>query len=72
LAKVARQHTMKPPNRIAKNRNETTMSDNDQFVKKIRQEFAKFETAMEELNILKQVAQDLKNFREMIVVKKYD
>jgi len=47
------------------------MSD-DEFVSKIRQEFAKFETTMEELNVLKQVAQDLKNFREMIVVKKYD
>jgi len=48
------------------------MSDNDQFVKKIRQEFAKFENTMEELSALKQVAQDLRNFREMIVVKKYD
>ncbi len=49
------------------------MSDgNDQFVNKIRQEFAKFETTMEELDTLKQVAQDLKNFRQMIVLKRYD
>jgi hypothetical protein len=49
-----------------------TMSDKDQFITKIRQEFAKFETTMEELNVLKQVAQDLKNFREMMIFKKYD
>ncbi len=46
--------------------------NNDQFISKIRQEFAKFETTMEELDALKRVAQDLKNFREMIVLKKFD
>ncbi len=49
------------------------MSDNnDQFINKIRQEFTKFETTMEELDALKQVARDLKNFREMIVLRRYD
>ena len=48
------------------------MSENDRFLKKIREEFANFERTMEELRTLKQVAQDLKNFREMINVKKYD
>jgi hypothetical protein len=48
------------------------MSENDQFISKIREEFASFESTMEELRTLKQVAQDLKNFREMIRLKKYD
>ena len=48
------------------------MDENKRFLKKIREEFAKFERTMEELHFLKQVAQDLKNFREMIKLKKYD
>jgi len=48
------------------------MDENERFVKKIREEFAKFEKTMEELHFLKQVAQDLKNFREMMQLKKYD
>jgi|YelNatPaOPRAMG01_1025707.scaffolds.fasta_scaffold00037_19 hypothetical protein len=39
---------------------------------KIQEEFVKFEKAMEELHILRQVAQDLKSFREMMKLKKYD
>jgi len=48
------------------------MDENERFVKKIREEFAKFERTMEELHFLKQVANDLKSFREMIKLKKYD
>jgi hypothetical protein len=48
------------------------MDEDERFVKKIREEFAKFERTMEELHFLKQVAQDLRNFREMIKLKKYD
>jgi protein subunit release factor A len=48
------------------------MNENDRFIKKIRKEFAKFERTMEELHFLKQVSQDLKSFKEMIKLKKYD
>jgi hypothetical protein len=48
------------------------MDGSERFVKKIREEFARFESTMEELHFLRQVAQDLKNFREMIKLKKYD
>jgi len=48
------------------------MDENELFVKKIREEFAKFERTMEELHFLKRVAHDLKSFREMIKLKKYD
>jgi len=48
------------------------MSKKEHPVQKIWKEFAKFESTMEELRFLKLVAQDLKNFREMIKLKKYD
>jgi hypothetical protein len=49
-----------------------SMSKSEHFQQKIRDEFVKFERTMEELHFLRQVAQDLKNFREMIKLKKYD
>jgi len=48
------------------------MDKNERSLKRIREEFAKFERTMEELHFLKQVAQDLRNFREMLKLKKYD
>ncbi|MDI6904356.1 MAG: hypothetical protein QMD13_02525 [Candidatus Bathyarchaeia archaeon] len=48
------------------------MGQNEHSLQKIREEFAKFEKTMEELYFLKLVAQDLKSFREMIKLKKYD
>ena len=39
---------------------------------KIREEFAKFESTMEELQFLRLVAQDLKSFRQMIKLRRYD
>jgi len=48
------------------------MGENDRALQKIREEFAKFETAMEELHSLKLIARDLRNFREMAKLKKYD
>jgi hypothetical protein len=48
------------------------MDNTESFILKIHEEFAKFERTMEELYFLKRVAQDLKNFREMLKIKKYD
>ncbi|MCW4047390.1 MAG: hypothetical protein NWE99_07510 [Candidatus Bathyarchaeota archaeon] len=36
------------------------------------EQIAKFEKTMEELHLLKNVSQDLKNYRKMIKLKKYD
>jgi hypothetical protein len=41
-------------------------------MQKIREEFEKFEKTMEELHLLRLVAQDLRSFKGMIKVKKYD
>jgi hypothetical protein len=40
--------------------------------RKIHEEMAKFEKTMEELYLLKCVSQDLKNYRKMIRLKRYD
>jgi hypothetical protein len=48
------------------------MSEKERSLQKINEEFAKFARMMEELHFLKYVAKDLKNFREMIKIRKYD
>jgi hypothetical protein len=48
------------------------LSETKKTLQKLREEFLKFERTMEELHLLKQVAQDLRNFREMIKLKRYD
>jgi len=48
------------------------MSERENSVKKILEEFARFKMAMEELHFLRQVSNDLKSFREMLKLKKYD
>jgi hypothetical protein len=40
--------------------------------RKVHEEMARFEKTMEELHLLKSVSQDLKNYRKMIRLKKYD
>jgi len=41
-------------------------------VQKIHEEFTSFRNTMEELYMLKKVAADLRNYRKMIKLKKYD
>ena len=48
------------------------MSENKRLLQKIHEEFVKFERTMEELYLLRCVAEDLKRFRKMIKMKKYD
>ena len=40
--------------------------------RKVHEEMTKFEKTMEELHLLKSVSKDLKNYRKMIKLKKYD
>lgn len=48
------------------------MSENKRLLQKLHKEFAKFEKTMEELYLLKRVAEDLKSFRKMIKLKRND
>jgi hypothetical protein len=48
------------------------LSENRTTLQKLREEFLKFQRTMEELYFLKLVAEDLKSFRKMIKLKKYD
>jgi len=53
-------------------RERLTMSENRKTLQKLREEFLKFERTMEELHFLKLIAEDLKSFRKMIKLKRYD
>jgi hypothetical protein len=48
------------------------MEKKDTAVEKIYEEFAAFGKTMEELYLLKRVASDLRHYRRMIRLKKYD
>ena len=48
------------------------MNENDTIVQKIHNEFTDFQRTMDELYLLKSVAADLKSYRRMIKLKKYD
>jgi len=49
-----------------------SMSKERVLHRKVREEMAKFEKTMEELRLLKSVSQDLRHYRRMIRLKKYD
>jgi len=48
------------------------MDQKTSVVQKIHEEFTSFRKTMEELYLLKQVASDLRNYKKMIKLKKYD
>jgi len=48
------------------------LSENRKTLQKLREEFLKFERTMDELYFLRLVAEDLKSFRRMIKLKRYD
>jgi len=48
------------------------LNENKRLIKKIHEEFVKFERTVEELHLLRCVAEDLKCFRRMIRLKRYD
>jgi len=48
------------------------LGENRKTLQKLREEFLKFERTMEELYLLRLVAEDLKSFRRMIKLKRYD
>ena len=48
------------------------MSDANIVIEKLHDEFVKFQSTMAELHLLRQVASDLKSYRKMIKVKRYD
>ncbi|MCJ7423654.1 hypothetical protein MUP01_05225 [Candidatus Bathyarchaeota archaeon] len=48
------------------------MNENKTPLQRIHEELAKFEKTMAEIHLLKCVAADLRSYRRMIRVKKYD
>jgi PBP1b-binding outer membrane lipoprotein LpoB len=66
------QQTMKPSTSPKKTPEQATMEQATTTVQKISEEFINFRKTMEELYLLKRVASDLKSYRKMIKLKKYD
>jgi hypothetical protein len=60
------QHTSSTAKRLK------SMSNEKPLGRKVHEEMAKFEKTMEELHLLKSVSQDLKKYRKMIRLKRYD
>jgi hypothetical protein len=48
------------------------MKENNATLKEFHKEFTNFQKTMEELYLLKRVAADLKSYRRMIHLKRYD
>ncbi|MEM2319588.1 MAG: hypothetical protein QXW82_01145 [Candidatus Bathyarchaeia archaeon] len=48
------------------------MSEGAMCLERLSEEFLRFERTVEELRFLKLVASDLKSFRKMIRIRKYD
>jgi hypothetical protein len=48
------------------------MAEEKTLQHEVHEEMTKFERTMEELHLLKCVSKDLKNYRKMIKLKKYD
>jgi hypothetical protein len=55
-----------------KNQENSQMKEKETAAEKIYEEFAAFGRTMEELYLLKRVASDLRHYRRMIKLKKYD
>jgi hypothetical protein len=48
------------------------MNESRSHMERLYEELVKFERTMEELRLLKLVADDLKSFRKMIKIRRYD
>jgi len=48
------------------------MKEDDATLKEFHEEFSDFQKTMEELYLMKRVAADLKSYRRMIHLKRYD
>ncbi len=48
------------------------MTKKSPFLQRIDEETDKFQRTMEELHLLRNVAEDLRNFRKMIKLKRWD
>jgi hypothetical protein len=48
------------------------VSENNVILQKLHEELTNFQETMEELYLLKRVAADLKSYRKMIRLKRYD
>ena len=67
---MVNQYTMNPS--IPTKRRQTTMKNSTNILQKLHEEADKFQKTMEELYLLRSVAEDLRNIRKMIKLRKWD
>jgi hypothetical protein len=65
---------MKEPSKIPSHHKkaENTMTKDPLVRRRVLEEVAKFEKTMEELRLLRNVSNDLRHYRRMIRIKRYD
>ena len=61
-----------PPHTPKKQHTASIMTQNPTLHRKVREELAKFEKQMDELQLMKTISKDLKNYRKMIKIKQND
>ena len=62
----------RPPTQNYTNKRLKNMAKEKTLHREVHEEMTKFEKTMEELRLLKRVSKDLKSYRKMIKLKKYD
>ena len=66
-------HNDKPSYTHSKNNpRRQNMTQDPTLHRKVLEEIAKFEKTMDELHLIKNVSKDLRNYRKMIRIKRYD
>jgi butyrate kinase len=65
-----RANTLTPSNKIFNFEGKKQMSQDT--VRRFNGEMAKFKKALEEINMLKSVSEDLKSYRRMVKIKQFD
>ena len=68
----ANKQWQSPSHTQPKTKAEKTMTQQNTLHHKVNEQMNKFEKTMQELHLLKRVSEDLKNYRKMIKLKKYD
>jgi division protein CdvB (Snf7/Vps24/ESCRT-III family) len=62
----------RPPTHNYPLKAEKTMTQEKTLHHQVTEQMTKFEKTLQELHLLKRVSKDLKNYRKMIKLKKYD
>jgi hypothetical protein len=72
LAALGSQHTMTHPPSTLLKRSEPELTTQTAMEAKIKHEMAEFQKTMQELHTLKKLSQDLRKYKRMLHIRKFD